>query len=43
MISKAGKYDPLSQFLQSTSGSRIHASFLQLERLLGDKLPASAR
>jgi len=43
MNSRAGKYDPLSQFLRSSSGSRIRAAFRQLERMLGGKLPASAR
>lgn len=37
------KYDKLSAYLESLSGSEWHASFRQLEAILGFALPASAR
>ncbi|WP_148253619.1 DUF7662 domain-containing protein [Aidingimonas lacisalsi] len=37
------KYDKLSAYLESLSGSEWHAGFRQLESILGFTLPASAR
>jgi hypothetical protein len=37
-----GKYDPLESFLKTLDVSRYRASFRQLEKLLGFKLPESA-
>lgn len=37
------KYEPLEQFLAAQSGSAIEMSFAQIEELIGDALPASAR
>ena len=37
------KYDKLGAYLESSNGSEWHASFRQLEFILGFALPASAR
>lgn len=37
------KYDPLNLFLASTDDVVVTLSFAEIERLLGDMLPASAR
>ena len=41
MVSK--KYDPLQQYLEVQSSPQISLSFAAIERILGAKLPASAR
>lgn len=37
-----GKYEPLSNFLRKQSTNEVRVSFEQIERIIGDKLPASA-
>jgi hypothetical protein len=37
-----GKYEPLSNFLQKQSADEVRLSFEQIERIIGEKLPASA-
>jgi hypothetical protein len=38
-----GKYEPLSEFLRSQSGDEVAMSFRQIERIIGDSLPESAK
>jgi hypothetical protein len=40
--SAMSKYEPLPQFLSSTTGSLRRMSFFEIERILGFKLPKSA-
>ncbi|MGH8513738.1 MAG: DUF7662 domain-containing protein [Gammaproteobacteria bacterium] len=37
-----GKYEPLSNFLRKQTANEVKVSFEQIERIIGDKLPASA-
>lgn len=37
-----GKYEPLSNFLRKQTAHKVTVSFEQIERIIGDKLPASA-
>jgi hypothetical protein len=37
-----GKYEPLSKFLRNQASDEVKVSFEQIERIIGDKLPASA-
>jgi len=37
------KYSPLYAFLKGSSTSVIYLSFVEIERILGDQLPPSAR
>ena len=39
----ANKYRPLTEWLTAQSGDRVVCTFAQLEQVLGDRLPASAR
>lgn len=38
-----GKYDPLHQYLSSSSEARLRLPFAEVERIIGDSLPVSAR
>ena len=38
-----GKYEPLTEFLSKQPVNEIRMSFDQIERVIGDKLPASAQ
>ncbi|WP_245440786.1 DUF7662 domain-containing protein [Mesorhizobium sanjuanii] len=38
-----GKYSPLCSYLMSQAGERVPMSFGDIEKLLGEKLPASKR
>jgi hypothetical protein len=38
-----GKYEPLTEFLRRQSGEVVRMSFAQIERIIGGKLPASAK
>lgn len=38
-----GKYDRLYRYLTESSEARLRMSFVDVERVLGDTLPASAR
>lgn len=37
-----GKYEPLSSFLRKQTANEVQVTFEQIERIIGDKLPASA-
>jgi|SRR5688572_25066028 hypothetical protein len=37
-----GKYEPLGNFLRKQTADEVKVSFEQIERIIGDKLPASA-
>jgi hypothetical protein len=37
-----GKYEPLGNFLRRQATDEVRVSFEQIERIIGDKLPASA-
>ena len=39
----AGKYQPLTDFLQAQPGEVVTLTFEHLEQVLGESLPASAR
>ncbi|MFN4357766.1 hypothetical protein [Sphingopyxis alaskensis] len=38
-----GKYEPLGEHLRALAGDRWNASFAEIERILGFRLPSSAR
>ncbi len=38
-----GKYDPLYNYLSKRTDARITLTFAEIESIIGDKLPASAR
>jgi hypothetical protein len=38
-----GKYDPLFDHLSRATEPRLRLSFAEIERIIGDSLPASAR
>jgi hypothetical protein len=38
-----GRYDPLREFLSATTEPSLRLTFAQIETILGDSLPASAR
>jgi hypothetical protein len=38
-----GKYEPLTEFLKKQSAREVRMSFAQVERVIGEKLPASAQ
>lgn len=37
-----GKYDPLREYLEASDKPVVRLSFAEIERILGDALPASA-
>lgn len=39
----AGKYDRLSKFLETEPSNEVTLTFTQLEEIIGEKLPESAR
>ncbi len=39
----SSKYDPLQTYLKAQSGAQVSMSFAEIERLIGCKLPPSAR
>jgi hypothetical protein len=38
-----GKYEPLGDFLRNQDGNEVRMTFAQIERLVGTRLPPSAR
>lgn len=38
-----GKYEPLAQYLRNASAAEIPLSFAEIERIIGQELPASSR